>query len=199
MPSTGLHQISGDCSKRRALGSLLLILVFDALHCADGRPCCCRLRCILLRAASPLDQPFLARLTLDAMVSGYAHNLRYDWQPPKFGSDLIEGQPKSRAPRYSCRFDVAHMALDDRARWQVNSIASFQWFQCYYFKLCFLRSALGAQIIFQCHQKPRPRRHAISLQRQPVPLSIRCLNLWSARLRDAILRDDWSLSRLLRL
>ena len=136
----------------------------------------------MLVAGSPFDQSFFGVTGLHAVVARHAHDFRHDRQAAKFGANLVERQPKFRASGHSCRFHVADVPLNLCSRRQIDPAAGFERLERLHFELGVFLCALGAQLIFEPHQKLRPRSNSISFNRQPVPLSIRLLPLLVWRL-----------------
>ena len=114
------------------------------------------------------------------MVAGNAYDFSHDRQIAKFCMNLVEREPKFRAPRHSCRFHVADVPVNFRSGRQINPAARFKRLQRLHFEPFVLLRALGAQFIFKPHQKLGARRDGVSFNRQPVPFPVRLLTqlLW---------------------
>src|SRR5712664_1441533 len=118
------------------------------------------------------------------------------------GANLIEREPEFRPACHSRRLHVANVAVDFRARGQINPAARFERLQSLHFELFVFPRVFSAQIIFEFHQELRARYHRVGFQWQASPLSVRLLALRLGRLHGRLslrlrcfLRKGWCSSQ----
>src|SRR2546425_9565463 len=83
----------------------------------------------MLRAGSSCNQALLCRAGFHTMVARHAHHFGHNWQNAELRANLVKRQPEFRPACHSCWFDVTDVAVDFRARRQIDAAAGFERFQ----------------------------------------------------------------------